>query len=82
MSAKKKKETSAVNEKVSEKSEKKELKKPKEVKVNFESWYHSKNIPAHHYKEIVWADFKARGLTDYELKADYDKALKLYGLNV
>ena len=31
-------------------------------------------------KEIMWADFKARGLKKEELAAKYDEGLKLFGL--
>lgn len=55
---------------------------PEEEKHEFESWYalRSKKIPAHHHKEILKADFKARGLTDSETLEAFDAALKKYGV--
>ena len=31
-------------------------------------------------KEIIWADFKARGLSDSELLSTYDDALEKFGI--
>ena len=52
--------------------------------VSFDSWYHQRkqNIPKHHMKEILAADFKSRGLGDQATMAEYDKALKLYGVKL
>lgn len=55
---------------------------PKERKVSFDSWHHQRahKIPKMHVKEIILADFKARGLGLSETMEDYDNALKLYGV--
>ena len=51
------------------------------IKVAFDSWYYSKkNIPRHHAKETILADFKARGLSMEEEYEVYEIALKLYGI--
>lgn len=72
----------AKRDKVTSASEVKEAAPKVEPKIDFGSWYYSKAVPTHHYKEIVWADFQARGLSEYETKETFDKALKLYGLNI
>lgn len=53
-------------------------------RVSFSSWYHqrSSKIPKQHMKEILWADFKSRGLKKEETMEAYDKALKLYGIKL
>jgi hypothetical protein len=53
-------------------------------KVEFEVWHQlrSKMIPGHHMKEILKADFKARGLGDKESMDEYDKALGKYGVKL
>jgi hypothetical protein len=53
-------------------------------KVAFDAWWamNEKNIPAHHHKEIVQADFSARGLTSMETTQAYNEALKKYGLKL
>lgn len=50
--------------------------------VSFDSWYHQRKskIPKQHLKEILSADFKSRGLGDGATMAEYDKALKTYGV--
>ena len=52
--------------------------------VSFDSWYHqrSNKIPKQHLKEIIIADFKSRGLGKEATMAEYDKALKLYGIEL
>jgi hypothetical protein len=52
--------------------------------VSFDSWYHQRKqkIPKQHMKEILSADFKSRGLGDKATMAEYDKALKLYGVKL
>jgi predicted KAP-like P-loop ATPase len=52
--------------------------------VEFDTWWALKEeqIPAHHRKEIVWADFKARGLSKSETMKDYDRALEKYGVRL
>jgi hypothetical protein len=53
-----------------------------ELEMEFGTWFHSRTskIPAIHLKEIIWADFKARGLKNKELAYVYDEALKVYGI--
>jgi hypothetical protein len=57
---------------------------PKDTKVSFDSWYKQRSdiIPKMHIKEIILADFKARGLSKIETLDDFDKALKLYGVEI
>lgn len=52
--------------------------------VPFDSWFaiRSKHIPAHHHKEILKADFKARNVNDVETMEAFDKALELYGIKL
>lgn len=52
------------------------------LKVSFEAWWAvtAKKLPAHHHKEVVMADFKARGLSTNETMTAYNKALQLYGV--
>lgn len=53
-------------------------------KVAFDAWWamNATKIPGHHYKEIVQADFSARGLTSMETMQDYKEALEKYGLKL
>jgi hypothetical protein len=53
-------------------------------KIEFDTWWALKEelIPSQHKKEIVWADFKARGLSKLESHKDYDKALEKYGVRI
>lgn len=54
-----------------------------EQKVSFDEWWIllQKRMPLRpHMKEIIWADFGARGLKKEELAAKYDEGLKLFGL--
>jgi hypothetical protein len=55
-----------------------------EAEVSFDSWFHqrSKQIPKIHMKEILIADFKARGLGSNATMGAYDKALNLYGVKL
>lgn len=55
-----------------------------EVEVTFDSWFHQRKhmIPKNHLKEIIIADFKARGLGLSGTMAAYDKALGLYGVKL
>jgi hypothetical protein len=55
-----------------------------DAEVSFDSWFHqrAKQIPKVHMKEILMADFKARGLGDKATMAAYDKALGLYGIKL
>jgi hypothetical protein len=51
-------------------------------KISFDAWWAiaSKKLATHHHKEIVVADFKARGLSSNETMAAYNKALQQYGV--
>lgn len=53
-------------------------------KVEFASWYalRSSKIPAHHYEEILRADFKSRKIKDMATLAEFDEALKAYGIKL
>ena len=57
---------------------------PKDKKVSFDSLYHQRShkIPKLHVKEIILADFTARGLSKQETIEEYDKALKQYGVSI
>lgn len=56
----------------------------KQPLIHFESWFHQRKhlIPAVHKKEILMADFKARGLELEATAEQFDKALKLYGIKI
>lgn len=55
---------------------------PLPQKVHFDSWWAriEKKIPGQHRKEIVLADFRARGLSLSETVEAYHEALKKYGV--
>ncbi len=55
-----------------------------EKKTSFDSWHHQRStkIPKQHVKEILAADFRSRGLGKEATMAEYDKALKLYGIEL
>jgi hypothetical protein len=60
---------------------------PKEAaapKFDFDAWFASRQpkIPRHHRKEILRADFTARGLGQCESLADFDAALNKYGVKL
>jgi hypothetical protein len=59
-------------------------KKESEGKVSFDSWYHQRKhkIKKCHLKEVIWADFQARGMTKEQTMGEYDKALELYGVKL
>lgn len=59
-------------------------KKQEAQKMKFESWYafREKAIPNHHYREILKADFKAQGVKDAATIAEFDQALKKYGVTL
>jgi hypothetical protein len=58
--------------------------KVEELKLDFSSWYtlRCSMIPRKHYKEIIRADFEARGLSKKETCAVYDAALAKYGIKL
>ena len=55
-----------------------------EPKIDFDSWYalRSKDIPPQHHKEILKVDFNARKVTDTATMAEFDNALKKYGISL
>lgn len=55
-----------------------------EAKVSFDSWYHQRKdkIAKCHLKEILMADFKARGLSKDATMVEFDKALEMYGVKL
>ena len=57
---------------------------PEAEKVDFDAWYamRAKQIPRQHHKEIIKADFMARGLCHAESLADFDAALSKYGVKL
>lgn len=52
--------------------------------VDFDAWWamNEKKIPEQHRKEIVLADFRARGLSTKETMQSYHDALKKYGVKL
>ena len=54
------------------------------MKVDFDAWWalNEKKIPQHHRKEVVKADFTARGLSSKETMKAYNEALNKYGLKL
>jgi hypothetical protein len=67
-----------------DKTAKKEIIKPTQDKVSFNDWYARRKeyIPNYHKKEVIWADFKARKIKEFETMEKFDAALKLYGINI
>jgi hypothetical protein len=55
-----------------------------ETEVAFDSWFHQRKamIPKIHMKEVIQAEFKARGLDGKATVAAFDKALALYGVKL
>ncbi len=55
-----------------------------EPKVQFDGWYalRSARIPAIHKKEILKADFKGRKVPMLATMAEFDEALKKYGVEL
>ncbi len=55
-----------------------------EQKIDFESWFamRKKDIPTQHREEIIRADFKARKLPGVATMAEFDDALKKYGIRL
>jgi len=53
-------------------------------KVDFDGWFAMRGpkIPKHHHKEILRADFSARGLGQSESLEDFDSALNQYGVKL
>ena len=56
-----------------------------EDKISFDQWWMMANSSGKmraHLKEVLFADFKARGLSKLETKARYDDALKVFGIEL
>lgn len=55
-----------------------------EAEVAFDSWFHQRKpmIPKIHVKEVIMAEFKARGLDGKATMAAFDAALALYGVKL
>lgn len=70
------------------KDSKKDIKAPSKVAdeklMTFEEWYALREgqIPTHHYKEIIKADFMARKVLEIATLSEFDLALKKYGIEL
>lgn len=64
--------------------EKIEVIEAEEPKIDFDGWWSLRKdaIPAIHKKEIIQADFKARKVQDVATIAEFDAALKKYGIKL
>ena len=51
-------------------------------KMSFDEWWSLRRtvIPAMHKKEVIASNFVVWGLGDFELMADFDAALRKYGI--
>jgi len=56
----------------------------KEEVVSFDAWFASRKarIDLHHYKEIIIADMKARGVAMQNTMVKFDEALAKYGIKL
>jgi len=54
------------------------------MKLDFDAWWamNEKKIPSQHHKEIIKAEFRARGLSLKEPAQSYNEALKKYGVKL
>lgn len=61
-----------------------EPKAKEQPKLHFDGWWSLRKdaIPAIHKKEIIKADFKARKVADMATMAEFDEALKKYGVKL
>jgi hypothetical protein len=52
--------------------------------VDFDAWFAARaaRIPLHHYKEIILADMKARGVAMMNEMHKFDEALAKYGIKL
>lgn len=52
--------------------------------IDFDDWIASRRsaIPAHHHKEIIKADFKARKVPMIARAKEFDEALRKYGIKL
>jgi hypothetical protein len=57
---------------------------PPQPVIAFDAWWASvqKRMPLQHHKEVVMADFKARGLSKQEPANVFNKALAQYGVKL
>jgi hypothetical protein len=57
---------------------------PQQPSVSFDAWWAmvQKQMPRQHSKEVVLADFKARGMRMQEPVSAYNNALTLYGVKL
>jgi hypothetical protein len=58
--------------------------KAEEAKISFDVWFASRKnkIPTQHYKEIILADMKGRGVAIINTMAKFDEALEKYGIKL
>lgn len=56
---------------------------PEEL-VDFDTWYAAREaaIPAHHYREILKADFVGRKVPAQATMGEFDNALEKYGVKL
>lgn len=52
--------------------------------VDFDTWFSQREpkIPSHHHKEILKADFRGRKVPAMATMAQFDEALKKYGVKL
>jgi len=57
---------------------------PVAEQISFEDWYALRKsaIPTHHHQEILVADFKGRKVPMTATMAEFDEALKKYGVEL
>lgn len=55
-----------------------------EPALEFDAWWAMRSgmIPAHHHKEVIKADMRARGLGNLESMHAFDEALAKYGIKL
>ena len=84
MTKKKKNLKAEIKEMEAKKREESAPKPVADKKMSFDSWYHQRKhlINKCHMKEVIWADFLARGMKKEQTMAEYDKALELYGVKL
>lgn len=75
-------EDKAREEQVKQAEEKTERKV--EQTVSFDVWYAGRqaDIPGHHRKEVIRADFKARKVEGQKTRKEWDEALAAYGVKL
>lgn len=58
--------------------------KKTEQSVSFDVWYAGRqaDIPGHHRKEVIKADFKARNVEGLKTRKEWDAALEAYGVKL